>query len=315
MVETRSFAGAARLLGCTQPAVSQIIARLEDIYGGDLFERRRGGPLALTRIGEAILPSARALLYTADLQMAQAAATAQGRAGQIAVGIFPGLASGPLRSALSNFHRTSPEVRLRLVEGLPGELHRRLNERDIDLMIAALLPPFGGGGLSQEVLWHERLHVALPVSHRFVRRKGMNWREVATLPLILRTWMGELGVIHMLVARSGEPLECEQHEVSRETLLIMVGMGFGVTLVFESATTPHHGIVFRPIAGDAAIIAIEGVWLDDDRNPLRHHLLRLLREHAVAAPSTDALDDLPNDRRTSVRSKEDSRHGRRPSAR
>jgi len=280
VVETRSFAGAARLLGRTQPAVSQAIARLEDIFGGDLFVRRHGAALALTPIGEAILPSARALLYTADQQMSEAIATAQGRTGQLAVGFFSGLTSGPLRSAIANFCRTSPEVRLRLVEGLPGELHRRLNERDIDLMIVALMPLLHGGGLAQETLWHERLHVALPVSHRLARQERMHWSDVATLPLILRTWMGEMGVHRALFARSGGPLACEQHDVSRETLLIMVGMGLGATLVFESAIAPHPGVAFRPILDESARIAIEAVWSKDDRHPLRHRLLNQLRAHA-----------------------------------
>ena len=46
VAETCSFAGAARQLGVSQPAVSQTISRLEEIYGADLFERRRGSPVA-----------------------------------------------------------------------------------------------------------------------------------------------------------------------------------------------------------------------------------------------------------------------------
>ena len=86
VAEARSFSGAARLLGKTQPAVSQAIARLEEIYGGDLFERCRGAPVALTPIGEAILPSARTILDTVDRQMVHAAAAAQGRVGRITLG-------------------------------------------------------------------------------------------------------------------------------------------------------------------------------------------------------------------------------------
>lgn len=51
VAETRSFADAARQLAISQPAVSQTIARLEELYGGDLFERRRGSPVALTPMG------------------------------------------------------------------------------------------------------------------------------------------------------------------------------------------------------------------------------------------------------------------------
>ena len=75
VAELGSFAAAAHQLGISQPAVSQSIARLEALYGGDLFERRRGAPIALTPIGRAILPKARLLLFTADQQINRAIST------------------------------------------------------------------------------------------------------------------------------------------------------------------------------------------------------------------------------------------------
>jgi DNA-binding MarR family transcriptional regulator len=129
VVEARTFAGAARMMGRTQPAISQAIARLEEIYGGDLFERRRGALLELTPIGEAILPSARTILDTIDQQMLRAAAAAQSRAGNLTLGFMPGLIAGPLRAGIADFTAASPQVRLRLVEALPGETY--LRERGI----------------------------------------------------------------------------------------------------------------------------------------------------------------------------------------
>ena len=103
VVEARTFAGAARMMGRTQPAISQAIARLEEIYGGDLFKRRRGALLELTPIGQAILPSAGLVLDTIDQQMIKAAATAQSRAGNLTLGFSPGLVLGPLRAGIADF--------------------------------------------------------------------------------------------------------------------------------------------------------------------------------------------------------------------
>ena len=50
-----------------QPAVSQAIARLEEIYSGELV-RNRLAPLVLTPIGESILPSAHTLIDTVGRQ-------------------------------------------------------------------------------------------------------------------------------------------------------------------------------------------------------------------------------------------------------
>jgi LysR family hydrogen peroxide-inducible transcriptional activator len=83
VIETRSFTGAARLLGCSQPAVSQTIARLEEIFGGDLFVRGCGSKLDLTPIGRSVEPYAIDLLATVDIQLRRAVETAQSRAGSL----------------------------------------------------------------------------------------------------------------------------------------------------------------------------------------------------------------------------------------
>lgn len=279
VVETLSFAGAARLLGKTQPAISQAIARLEEIYGGDLFERRRGAPLALTPIGEAILPSVRTILDTIDQQMVRAAATAQSRAGNLALGFFPGLAAGLLRAGIANFTAASPQVRLRLVEALPGELHRQLNERAIDLMIVALMPELESKTLVQERLWEERLILALPSSHAFARKPSLGWEDIAELPLILRNSHVELVAYRTLLDRMDRQIHLDQHDVSCATLLDMVGIGSGATIIFASGATPHRDVVFRAIDEPNATLSVDAVWRKDDRNPLRHRLLSLIREH------------------------------------
>lgn len=281
VLETRSFAAAGRQTGRTQQSVSQSIARLEDICGGDLFERRRGMPLALTPIGKAILPTARLLISVVDEQLMRATQTAQSRVGSLTVGFYPGIVSGPLRAAFAELIADSPDVGLHLVEGVPGELHRRLNERSIDIMFGALMPDISSSSLVQENLWRERLVVALPEAHALAAKPRLDWRDVASLPIILRIVLGEISGYRAIVARIGDrPLDCEHHAVSRGTLLELVAMGLGATVSFESTVEPRDGVVFRPIHDRKSVIPIMGAWHDGDRNPLRHRLLGLVRKHA-----------------------------------
>ena len=96
VAEVLSFAGAARLLGVSQPAISQAIARLEEILGADLFERRRGAPVGLTQVGQAMLPKAKMLLFMVDTQMGHAIEIAQSKRGALTIGFHTSLARGPL---------------------------------------------------------------------------------------------------------------------------------------------------------------------------------------------------------------------------
>ena len=293
VVEMRSFAAASRVLGVTQPAVSQAIRRLENVYGGDLFERRRGAPLALTPIGEAILPSARTILYTLDQQMVRAAETAQSRAGTVTLGFFTGLSAGPLRAGVSGFVAASPDVTLQMVEGLPSELHRQLNERTVDLVVAAFLPEPASKTLEQEQLWTERLMVALPAAHVLARRPELSWEEIASMPVMLRASPGEMIAFRSLLPRFGDRIiDCDQHAVSRDALLDMVGIGMGAAIVFESGLVPHQDVVFREIDGENNSVPIYGLWSKTDGNPLRHRLLVNLRQRGAEA--SDRLFSAPS---------------------
>lgn len=283
VAETKSFTATARLLGRTQPAISQAIARLEEIYGADLFVRRRGAPVTLTPVGNAILPSARLILHTADQHMQRAAATAQGRAGTLTLGFFAGLASGPLREAIAEFAATNPDVRLRLFEGLPSELHRQLSHGTADLVIAALLPDLAGSNFAQEDLWQERLFIALPAAHSLAGQSELCWNDIATLRLHLRAREGENSIYHCILSTIALPLDCEQHDVPREVLLDMVALGMGATVVFQSARVSRPDLVYVPICAPHDRAQFQAVWPEGDANPLRHRLLSILRKRILTA--------------------------------
>ena len=281
VADARSFSGAARRTGRTQPAVSRAIGRLEDLCGGDLFQRRAGAPLILTPVGETMLPTARLLLHTVDQMLLRVVQTAQSRSGTLKLGFYPGLASGPLRAAIADFTRTSPDVHLRVFEGMPSELYSQLTDGAIDLMIAALMPDLASTAFTKEALWEERLVLALPKDHPLTARPALEWRDVASLRIIMRTSPGGLaGQGALLREIGGRALECEQHAVSCGTLLEMVGMGLGATITIESAITPCSGVTYRPVKDENAVAVIEAIWPTSDGNPLRHRLLGDIRKYA-----------------------------------
>lgn len=282
VAETRSFVGAAKLVGISQPAVSQAIAKLEDYYPGFLFVRRRGGPLTLTPIGEALLPHAKAMLQSADQSFLITEAASSSRLGKLSIGVYVGIASGPLREGLKSFRTECPDVVLNVVEGMPGELHPQLCENALDLVVAAFLPKHSHPAFEQEILWSEQLVALLPDSHDLADRKSLDWSEVAKLPIILRTAGGDLSGYRAVLAGVGQrSLNCEQYAVSRGTLAQMVTMGFGVAISFASAAAQTPGLVAVPIEGQNALVPVEAVWRALDQNAVRLRLLHHLRSAAA----------------------------------
>jgi LysR family hydrogen peroxide-inducible transcriptional activator len=286
VAETRSFVEAARHLGVSQPAVSQTIAKLEDVYGGDLFERRRGAPIALTLMGRAILPKAKLLLFMVDTQIERAITIARSMAGSLTIGFSSGLTSGPLHQGIAEFREARPDVELRFVEASANDLHRQLNERSIDIMFAAHLPDLAGGPNMQERLWDERLYVAIRDDHPLVANDSLRWTDLSALPIVLQAHQGDMSTYRAVAARMGDqPFECSLHDVSSGALLDMVKLGLGATIICISGVVPCEGIALRPIVDENALASIEALWPKDDRNPLRHRLLLCVRKRGAGGPS------------------------------
>jgi LysR family transcriptional regulator, nitrogen assimilation regulatory protein len=98
--EERSFCGAAKNIGISQPTLSQAIHRLEKALGGRLLERSLLGTTGLTDLGRSLLPHFRKLERCLD-RMELAARTAIAEGGQ----------SMPRRYAIAPPPQISPESR------------------------------------------------------------------------------------------------------------------------------------------------------------------------------------------------------------
>ena len=85
VIDTRSYTKAAELLDLTQPAISSQIARLSQLFGGNVFAKGEG--LILTKRGVIVLQYARRLLEMNDELLATAGPHAAPR--QLTVGLPP----------------------------------------------------------------------------------------------------------------------------------------------------------------------------------------------------------------------------------
>src|SRR6202048_4322235 len=93
LAETGSFTEAAYTVNLTQSAVSHALAALESELGVTLLERNRKGVVALTSVGQTIIPHVRALLASASA-IEQEAKAAHGEAiGKLRLGTIESIVS------------------------------------------------------------------------------------------------------------------------------------------------------------------------------------------------------------------------------
>ena len=119
IVETGSFAGAARKLGRATSVISYAISNLESQLGISLFVRAGTAKPKLTEAGRAILSDSRGLAIALDGLLAKARGLTRGLEAEVSLVVDVMLPACQLVEALDEFSRTFPTVALRLkVEAL-----------------------------------------------------------------------------------------------------------------------------------------------------------------------------------------------------
>jgi LysR family transcriptional regulator, regulatory protein for tcuABC len=181
IVELGSMGRAALDLGVGTPALSQQISRLEGELSTRLLQRTTTGVLP-TDAGLAFFRQAQLAIRHAD---AAAQAARQARlAGHVSIGLAPstsGVLALPLLEAMRERY---PDVRLRVVESLSGNLATMLNARQLDL--AVLFETDGARRWSVLPLLEERRFVigrrdlpGMPTG------RSVRIARLASLPLVL----------------------------------------------------------------------------------------------------------------------------------
>lgn len=124
---------AADRIGRSQSAVSQQMRKLETQVGQPLF-RRQGRGLVPTAAGELLLSYARRMLELND----EAVQAIRGSAleGAVRFGLPGDFAESWLPTALGQFKRTHPAVRVEIVVERNGQLLERLDHGELDLVLA-----------------------------------------------------------------------------------------------------------------------------------------------------------------------------------
>jgi DNA-binding transcriptional LysR family regulator len=112
IAEESHFGRAANRLNVSQPRISQMVRRIEDIVGYEIFFRRP--QVRLTPAGELLTKAARNLLGELDVALSRAEDAAAGRRGTVRLGYAPVSMMTRLPRLLNQFHERNPNVELQL---------------------------------------------------------------------------------------------------------------------------------------------------------------------------------------------------------
>ena len=254
------FGRAAERLHVVQPAVSQLVRRLERELGVVLFERS-SHHVALTAAGAELLTAARGALAASEELATSAAALARGEQGQLRIGTSDGISQN-LNLLLARFAEQRPNARVRL-EALhtPAKL-KALRAGELD--VAFVRAPLDLAGLRCVQLWSEPLVAVLPERHPLAAAPEIALSELSALPLMLGPRHANPGIHdELLELCHGAGLEPqigpELH--SRQEALATIASGAAWTLLTTSnAPDDMAGVAVRPVAERRAHTQVALAW-------------------------------------------------------
>lgn len=288
LAETRHFGQAAARSFVSQPTLSGQIRKLEDELGVALFERTKRR-VALTPLGEALLPHARRAVEEAEALTRLARASQDPLAGPLRLGVIPTLSPYLMPLVLAPLRRQHPQLKLVLTEELTERLLERLRRHELDCALIAT--PVKDAELTARALFDEPFWLALPRRHPLYAKDTIERRDLDKLDLLLLSEGHCLAEQAMEVCRLRERAQAgEQADLraaSLDTLLQLVGAGMGTTLVpalaLRSPAMTGAGVVTRPVEAPDAYRRVALVWRRS-----------FPRTAAVAAVAEVILAHLPN---------------------
>ncbi|UJH71382.1 LysR family transcriptional regulator [Ornithinimicrobium sp. INDO-MA30-4] len=250
-----SFTAAAQSLGYTQPAISQMVRRLEERSGTVLVERN-GRSVRLTQAGRVLARHAVNVLAALDNAEAEIASIAGLQSGRVRLMAFPSSSATLVPRALAKVKTEFPGVTVSFSEGEPPQSLAAIREGTKDLAVAFVYddddPIKGDDDLTGLVVLDvmvDPVRIALPANHRLA--------ELAVVPLHELTdesWIAGCercrGHLLALAGRNDFVPDVSFETEDYVAVLGLVAAGLGVALVPELIlhSASHPGVVTRSIS-------------------------------------------------------------------
>jgi len=277
-VETGSFSHAAQSLGVNVATISRRIARLEDELGVTIFERGAFG-IRLTAAGRDLMVQVRRSLDAIENVVRSGKSTGAAKKGRLRLGVRMPPIGQPLQPLLANWRTRHPGVVLTLHELNDNEIFTALVERALD---AALVTSHTlRAGATAVPLYRERLVAALPIMHGLASRDSLTWDQLRTETFLTQGWDGSHAARDFYASFLGDRVKFSAHPAGKQSIMALVGAGFGITLATKSqseATFP--GVVYKPIAEEDAWLQVELAWLPTSEDAAVGRFVAFMRDEA-----------------------------------
>lgn len=271
LADVRNFHRAAKLCSVSQPALSTIIKKVEEVLDVQLF-KRSSRSFEITQTGHMVVDKIRQALGMLS-EISSKSIPKLPLEGGFRLGFIPTIGPYYIPRLIRPLLKRFPKLELSFTEATTPMLTEMLVRREIDAAVVAL--PLHHPRIVEEALFQEELVLAVSSGHPLSRTEKVAISEVKQKELLLM----EQG--HCL---RGNAIESCRHDIknartvhstSLETLLFMVQAEVGYTIVPEmAAVTNKKTIKYVRFRRPAPTRTVGLAYLDV--NPLQQDVLTLI---------------------------------------
>lgn len=294
VVEAGAFRRAAKGKSSTQSTMSRRVRRLEDQLGVSLLERGPAG-VRMTNAGKVFHSQVRTVLENLSDAVEKAGRAGVAIDGVLKLGTLGSISCGVLRSLVLTIKERHPGVVVTLEEGHLTDMSRRIRSHELDALFAPRREGFGD--LDRLELSAEPLVLAVSRKNGLFSSGEVSWAELAKVSFL--TTVNDVGPqiraeIAMSASQHGFEPAIFEHDVSRDTLLNMVGLDVGVALCPASWTGASYPDVTYVNLAERRLFHYMIAWSARNDNPALRRLIGLAKVMSAAAPSAPSRTPDPS---------------------
>jgi DNA-binding transcriptional LysR family regulator len=236
IVQTRSFSGAAKVVRRTQPAVSQMVRKLEEEIGEPLFDRSsRDG--TLTDAGKVLHEYANRILNLRQEARASLEELRQFQRGTLVIAANE-FTSLYLLRVLEEFRRFCPMIKIAVQRSLASSIPEQVLDHTVELGILSFRPE--SPLLKSVVVFTDQLAFVVPPSHPLSKAREVSIRQLGAESFVAHNVVSpyRLKVLEAF-KRHKTPLNIGVEMPTIEAIKRFVVAGNGVALVPGLAIEPE----------------------------------------------------------------------------
>ena len=290
VIETGSFASAARTVYRTQAAVTMQIKALEESLGTELFDRSRKPPI-LNDAGRSFAEKAKEAVHAFDRLFEDNDSLTIG--GHLQLGVVPSVITGLIPKALIQLRSKYPDLHIQLTMGLSNDLVEQLRQGHLDSAVISELHE-SRSGLDWWPFAREPLILIAPMDAPDLSAEQL----ISVYPFIRYTraaWVGLL--IDQFIKRRRFKVNETMMLDTLEAIATMVHYGFGVSIVPMRATTAAIELPVRRLAFQGAPVHRVLGLVQTSGHPKTTLAEALLHEMRAVSAAAIASEQFPRDGR------------------